>query len=111
MIRKKEAERIFEMYIFHVTYTAPDRETILQFWDALCKANIAARTQAEPGNGEYHYYFPAEPGRENQLFLVECWPTKEALIAHQEYDHFKEMGELKKQFNLETRLVKYKIPD
>ena len=99
------------MYIFHVTYTAPDKDTIVKFWDALCKANIPNRIKAEPGNEEFSYYFSAEEGRDNILFLVERWPNKEALIAHQEYDHFKEMGEIKKQFGVDVNLVKYKIPD
>jgi len=99
------------MYVFHVTYTAPDKDTLMQFWNAVCQANIPARTQSEPANEEFAFYFPAEPGRENILFLTERWPNKEALISHQEYDHFKEMATLKKQFGIDAKLEKYKIAD
>lgn len=78
-----------------------------EFYRTLMASGIADASRAENGNEKYEYYF--SPDNENELLLLEVWKSAEAVELHQQSDHFKKLGELKKEYVTETVFTRYEI--
>ena len=77
------------------------------FYNAVISNGIAAASRAESGNEKYGYYL--SPENENELLLLEIWSSAEAVKLHSETEHFKALGELKKEYVTETVIRKSEI--
>lgn len=91
------------MFTIHVTYTAKDRNTIEQFYNAIKESGAAECCRNEDGNIRYDYFWPTE--NENELFLLEEWKSEEDQEIHMTYDHFKKIGELKAKYGVESTFI------
>ena len=88
------------MFTIYVTYKGSDRAAVEGFYRDIRELDIDSISRKENGNVRYEYYWPAE--RENELFLLETWETKEAQQIHSQQAHFKKLGELKEKYGIET---------
>lgn len=77
------------------------------FYRTLMESGIADASRAEEGNEKYEYYY--SPDNENELLLLEVWKSAEAVELHQQSAHFKQLGELKKEYVTETAFMRYEI--
>ena len=80
-----------------------------EFYNAILERGIADASRAEKGNEKYEYYF--SPENENELLLLELWSSAEAVELHMSSPHYKELGELKKEYVTNTVFTRYEIPD
>lgn len=85
-----------------VTYKGMDRQAVEGFYREIRELGIDVLSRKEDGNICYEYYWPTE--RENELFLLEKWKSKEAQQLHSQQAHFKKLGELKAKYSVETKL-------
>lgn len=92
------------MIILHVTYTTKPGEA-QNFIRAIEDAGIDKATRAEQGCLQYDYFYAAQA--EERILLVERWADADALKAHTCADHYKQLGEMKGQYVLETSVIKY----
>ena len=90
------------MFTIYVTYKGGDRAAVEGFYREIRELDIAALSKKEKGNARYEYYWPAE--RDNELFLLEIWETREAQQIHTQQAHFKKLGELKIKYGIETSI-------
>ncbi len=88
------------MFTIYVTYKGGDRAAVEGFYREIRELDIDTISRKEDGNVRYEYYWPAE--RENELFLLEIWETKEAQQIHTQQAHFKKLGDLKSKYGIET---------
>lgn len=88
---------------FYVTYTAKDKQTIKEFYEALKASGAVEKTRAENGCIKYEYFFPAE--EPDKLFLWEVWETREAQKVHTEQPHFAIFGEVRARYGVEVSLT------
>ena len=88
------------MFTIYVTYKGSDRDAVEGFYKEIREIGIDVLSRKEDGNVRYEYYWPAE--RENELFLLETWETKEAQQIHSQQAQFKKLGELKEKYGIET---------
>lgn len=79
------------------------------FYRTLIESGIADASRAEEGNEKYEYYY--SPDNENELLLLEVWKSAEAVELHQQSNHFKALGELKKEYVTETVFTRYEIAE
>lgn len=61
----------------------------------------------EKGNYKYDYYLPLK--KSGEVLLVERWENEECLQAHLNTENIKKMQEIKKKYNIQTILEKYRI--
>ena len=80
-----------------------------EFYKAIMENGIAAASRAEEGNEKYDYYL--SPENENELLLIELWASAEAVWDHSQTSHFKELGELKKAYVIDTSIMRYDVAD
>jgi quinol monooxygenase YgiN len=71
------------------------------------ESGIAAASRAEKGNEKYDYFY--SPDNKNELLLIELWASEEVLKQHWETDHFKALGELKKEYVADTVISRYEV--
>ena len=88
------------MYTIYVTYTSDDRKNLENFYNAIVEAGADKACRAEADNIRYDYFWPAD--KENELFLLEEWKSREAQKQHTTYDHFKKIGELKEKYGIKS---------
>ncbi|WP_303797087.1 putative quinol monooxygenase [Ruminococcus flavefaciens] len=79
------------------------------FYRTLMESGIADASRAEEGNEKYEYYY--SPDNENELLLLEGWKSAETVELHQQSAHFKQLGELKKEYVTETAFMRYEIAE
>jgi quinol monooxygenase YgiN len=79
------------------------------FYRTLIESGIADASRAEEGNEKYEYYYSLD--NENELLLLEVWKSAEAVELHQQSAHFKQLGELKKEYVTETAFMRYEIAE
>ena len=76
-----------------------------EFYRKVNDMGIAAASRAEAGNEKYDYYLsPIDP---DELILFEVWSSPEAVQAHTETEHYRELMELKKEYVTETTFSRY----
>ena len=80
-----------------------------EFYNAILASGIADASRAEKGNEKYEYYF--SPENKNELLLIELWSSAEAVELHMSSKHYKELGELKKEYVTDTVFTRYEIPE
>ena len=94
------------MIVMHVTYKCkPDMRD--EFLEMIFTEGIDAASRAEEGNIKYDYYTPVDSS--DELLLVEKWSDADVLALHHAQPHFVRLGELKKEFVVETVIEKYEI--
>ena len=92
------------MIVLNVTYKCkPDMRE--EFLEMIYTEGIDVASRAEEGNIKYDYYTPVD--NSDDLLLVEKWRDAEALAAHGKQEHFARLGELKKEFVLDTIIEKF----
>ena len=92
------------MIVLNVTYKCkPDMRD--EFLEMIYTEGIDVASRAEEGNIKYDYYAPVD--NSDDLLLVEKWRDAEALVAHGKQEHFARLGELKKEFVLDTIIEKF----
>ena len=79
------------------------------FYRTLMESGIADASRAEEGNEKYEYYY--SPDNENELLLLEGWKSAETVELHHQSAHFKQLGELKKEYVTETAFMRYEIAE
>ena len=91
------------MIVLNVTYKCkPDMRD--EFLEMIYTEGIDIASRAEEGNITYDYYTPVD--NSDDLLLVEKWRDAEALAAHGKQVYFARLGELKKEFVLDTIIEK-----
>ena len=80
-----------------------------EFYKALLQSGIADASRAEDGNEKYEYYY--SPDNENELLLLEVWKSAESVELHQQSAHFKQLGELKKEYVTDTVFTRYELSE
>ena len=94
------------MIVLNVTYKCkPDMRD--EFLEMIYTEGIDVASRAEEGNIKYDYYTPVDGS--DELLLVEKWRDAEALAAHGKQEHFARLGELKKEFVLDTIIEKFEV--
>ena len=78
-----------------------------EFYRTLMESGIAASSRAEEGNEKYDYFY--SPDNENELLLIELWASAEAVKKHNETPHFKALGDLKKDYVVDTVISRYEV--
>ena len=96
------------MIILHVTYTTKPGEAE-NFIAAIESAEIDKTTRAEQGCLQYDYFYAAQ--KADQILLVERWGDEDALKAHTCAPHFKQLGEMKGRYVLETSVKKFVVQE
>lgn len=92
------------MIVMNVTYKCkPDMRD--EFLESIMAEGIDAASRAEKGNIKYDYYYSTDDL--DEMLLLEKWADAEALDAHHKLPHFERLGELKKEFVLDTVIEKY----
>ncbi len=71
---------------------------------ALQAAQIDTLTRREAGCVLYQYL--ADPADENTLYLNEIWESEAAQAAHYHTPHVQKLGQIKKDFVENTKIVK-----
>ena len=94
------------MIVLNVTYKCkPDMRE--EFLEMIYTEGLDAASRAEEGNIKYDYYTPVDGS--DDLLLVEKWRDAEALAAHGKQAHLARLGELKKEFVLDTIIEKFEV--
>ena len=94
------------MIVLNVTYKCkPDLRD--EFLEMIYTEGIDIASRSEEGNIKYDYYTPVDGS--DDLLLLEKWRDEEALAAHGRQPHFIRLGELKKEFVLDTIIEKFEI--
>ncbi|MFV0363286.1 MAG: putative quinol monooxygenase [Suipraeoptans sp.] len=93
------------MYNLFVTYTAPDKNKIREFYQAIIAAGVKTATDKEAESLFYEYYFSVE--RENELLLIEKWTDKSAQAYHDTLPHLKKLEEIKPKYAIETKVEEF----
>ena len=78
-----------------------------EFYRALMESGIASASKAEEGNEKYDYFY--SPDNKNELLLIELWASAEAVKRHGETPHFKALGDLKKDYVVDTVISRYEV--
>lgn len=94
------------MIVLNVTYRCkPDLRD--EFLEMIYTEGIDTASRSEEGNIRYDYYTPVDGS--DDLLLLEKWRDAEALDAHGRQPHFARLGELKKEFVIDTIIEKFEI--
>ena len=94
------------MIVLNVTYKCkPDLRD--EFLEMIYTEGIDIASRSEEGNIKYDYYTPVDGS--DDLLLLEKWRDAEALDAHGRQPHFARLGELKKEFVIDTIIEKFEI--
>lgn len=78
-----------------------------KFYERIIADGIADASRGEEGNEKYDYYFSAQ--HKNELLLIEVWKDEAAVKLHGQTEHFARLGELKKQYVLQTDIIRTEI--
>ncbi len=79
------------------------------FLEALQNEKLDEACRNEEGNIRYKYAFSvADP---DEMILLETWKSAEAVEIHNAMPHFARIGEVKKEYVLETVLERYDMPE
>ena len=94
------------MIVLNVTYKCkPDLRD--EFLEMIYTEGIDTASRSEEGNIKYDYYTPVDGV--DDLLLLEKWSDADALAAHGKQPHFARLGELKKEFVIDTIIEKFEI--
>ena len=94
------------MIVLNVTYRCkPDLRD--EFLEKIYTEGIDTASRSEEGNIRYDYYTPMDGS--DDLLLLEKWRDAEALAVHGRQPHFARLGELKKEFVIDTIIEKFEI--
>ena len=94
------------MIVLNVTYKCkPDLRD--EFLEKIYTEGIDIASRSEEGNIKYDYYTPVDGV--DDLLLLEKWSDADALAAHGKQPHFARLGELKKEFVIDTIIEKFEI--
>ncbi len=94
------------MIVLNVTYRCkPDLRD--EFLEMIYTEGIDTASRSEEGNIRYDYYTPVDGS--DDLLLLEKWRDAEALAVHGRQPHFARLGELKKEFVIDTIIEKFEI--
>ncbi|MEY8367036.1 putative quinol monooxygenase [Anaerovoracaceae bacterium 41-7] len=88
---------------FYVTYTLKDKAARDGFYEEVKACGVIEKSLAEDGCIRYTYYYPADS--ENQIFLWEQWESRQAQKVHTQQPHFKQLGEIKEKYPMETEVL------
>ncbi len=88
---------------FYVTYTLKDKAARDAFYGEVKACGVIEKSLAEAGCIRYAYYYPADS--ENRMFLWEQWESRAMQKAHTEQPHFKQLGEIKEKYPMETEIL------
>ena len=102
--RANERAKEYEHVTFNVTYNLRNKKRE-EFLEKLEEMGMAIRSRVEEGCIMYEYFASTED--ENKLILVEKWENTAAQQAHTQTDHFKELGQIKDEYVLDTLIEKY----
>lgn len=91
------------MIFMNVVYTVKDGKRE-EFYNELCERRIGEKSKNDLGNIIYEYYFSTE--NLNNILLVEYWSDEQALKSHIEAAHCQELQALKKDYVVNTEIVK-----
>ena len=75
------------------------------FYETIRKHHIDEMSQMENGNIRYEYAYGIV---EDELLLTEIWKNEDAFELHKNMDHFKNLGDIKKEFVEETEIMVFK---
>lgn len=78
-----------------------------QFLEMIRTEGLDAASRADAGNLKYDYYLPAEGG--DELLLLEKWTGAAALTAHLSQPHLSRLGELKREYVLDTVVERFEL--
>lgn len=92
------------MIVLSVTYKCKPgaRE---EFLEMIMTNGIDVASRAETGNIKYDYYMPVES--EDEMLLVEKWTDADALASHSKQPHFVKLGELKREYVIDTIIERF----
>lgn len=94
------------MILVHVEYKIkPGKRD--EYVEAVRKADIFSRTQAEEGNLNYQYY--ASVDDENQIMLLETWKDKYAIQDHLKTEQAADLMAIKEQYVESTVFHTFKV--
>ena len=94
------------MIVLNVTYKCrPDARE--EFLKAIMANGLDAASRAEAGNIRYDYFMPVD--RDDEMLLLEKWADAEALARHSKEPHFIKLGELKKDYVLDTVIERFEV--
>ena len=80
-----------------------------KFLAALQAEKLDEACRAETGNIRYNYAFStADP---DEMILLETWKDAEAVAFHNATPHIVRIGELKKEYVLDTVIERYDMPE
>lgn len=102
--RANERAKEYEHVTFNVTYNLRNKKRE-EFLEKLEEMGMAVRSRVEEGCIMYEYFASTED--ENKLLLVEKWENAAVQQAHTQTAHFKELGEIKDEYVLDTLIEKY----
>lgn len=92
------------MIVLNVTYKCkPGMRTA--FLDAIKSEGIDKCAREEAGNQKYEYYL--SDSNPDEILLIEKWTDADAIEFHKAQAHFAKLGELKKEFVLDTLFDKF----
>ncbi|MBP3737209.1 MAG: antibiotic biosynthesis monooxygenase [Lachnospiraceae bacterium] len=79
------------------------------FLAALKAEKLDEACRQEAGNIRYNYAFStADP---DEMILLEMWKDAEAVDFHNATSHFARIGEVKKEYVLDTTIERYDVPE
>ena len=74
------------------------------FYEAIKNNYIDEMSRSENGNIRYEYAYGIV---EDELILTEIWKNENAFELHKNMDHFKRLGDIKKEFVEETEIMMF----
>lgn len=77
------------------------------FYNKIQELGLDQASRNEAGNEKYNYYF--NPHNEDELVLLEIWKSQEAVEFHNNTEHFKKLGELKKEYVADVQISRMDI--
>ena len=76
-----------------------------EFLEMILTEGLDVASRADAGNLKYDYYLPADGG--DELLLVEKWTDAAALSEHAKQPHLVLLGELKREYVLDTSIERF----
>lgn len=93
-----------ENIILHVTYTCKPGQAEA-FVRALKEKGLQNTVRSEDGCMQYDYHISCETP--DTVVLLEMWRDTAALKAHAAQPHMKEIGKVKDEYTLDTKLLRF----
>ena len=90
------------MLTIHVFYRAENGEMLREFYEEAKAAGVIEKSRQDEGCLQYDYFFSAD--RDNEILLLEKWESKELQEKHGQQPHFAELGKLKENYKIQSKL-------